>query len=423
MKTLFIPRLFTILLVYLSLASCSKDDSNSQEPAAHPSITIESAQEWFTKNVSSARIGSTSILNDDLVWQYASKSTMKGTRKDEVVVVPIPHSRDTKIPTFKQIWIYDDHNGERTARIFEYIYDLRSNKFNSLKKFSGALIVRDLGGNFLGGLKVNHNKIEGFISEINSETGQKETLTSSNNARSNNFVCGSGITCRGWTITVGPSSVSGMNCDTDFNCWWVNTNALDPAFTGYIIDIPSYPLPPASGSGGPIEQLPGPTSYGFANDKCRGFTFMLQAQREQNVEIAGIVTKMGQVFMFPTKENTKHRVNYSDVYMQPNGYVMMRIFVGNPDPVDPANDGKYKDNVAYIEMYDYETGKPTNWEIEGFIHTHPIEEGYNYHQPSDEDIANANAFSNSESNYILTEQRLIKYEANGHFQRISNPCK
>lgn len=413
-------KLLIAFLFILAFIACQEDGENSS--VSPESITIESAKEWLSSNTSGARIGSTTILNDDLYWEDAIVEKMKGEKKDKVVVVPVLFSRDSKLTTLKQIWIYDNNRGVRTARIFEYVYETKNDFKNNLKNFSGVLVVRDLDGKFLGGLKIKKNHIEGLISEITTENGKKEVIQPKKEARTNVFLCGPAVVCRNWTISAGMVSWTGSNCDADYQCWWGNTNELDPAFTGYIIDIPAITDPPAAPSGDPVEQLPGPNSYGYANDICRGYLMMLQAQREQNVEIAGAVTKMGQVFMFPTKGNDPHNYTVSDMYTKGDGQIIMRVFVGNPDAADPMNDGKYKEGTAYVEMYNYQTGKNMNWEVEGFVHTHPIESGYDYHNPSQKDLSNANIWSESASNYILTEQRLIKYTASGATQRISTNC-
>ncbi|MCF0057818.1 hypothetical protein LXL81_18780 [Dyadobacter sp. CY356] len=415
MRKLLIALLFTLAFV-----ACQKDGENTS--ISPTLLTIESAKEWLKSNTSTARIGSTTILNDDLLWKYAIVENMKGEKKDKVVVVPILYSRDSKLTQIKQIWIYDNNKGIRTARIFEYLYETKNDFKNNLKNFSGALLVRDMEGKFLGGLKIKKNRIEGLISEITTANGNKEVMQQKKEARTDGFLCGPAVICRNWTISAGMVSWTGSNCDADYQCWWGNTNELEPAFTGYLIDIPALVDPPASPTGDPVEQKPGPNSYGFAKDICRGYLMMLEAQREQNKEIAGVVTKGGLVFTFPTELNDAHNYHISDTYMKPDGQIIMRVFVGNPDAADPMNDNKYKDGTAYIEMYNYQTGTNMNWEIDGFIHTHPIEDGYDYNNPSPADRASANMWSGAAANYILTEQKLFKYSETGPPTRVSTNC-
>lgn len=393
-------------------------------------ITVESAKDWIEGNIKNARIGKNKINSESISWNYVVLDKMKGDKKTPVVVVPILGNNEGKIPKMKQIWIYDNNKGVRTGRIFEYIFDFKSNKFNSLKNFSGALIIRDMDGLFLGGMKINKNKIEGVLSEITLESGQIESMKKLDNARTSNFVCGHGVSCVNWSISAGTGpKFYGFNCDTDFNCWWVSSNQMDPAFTGYIIDIPAPSYEPGGGSGDPVEQAPTATNYGYANDKCRGLLTMLATQKKDSVEVGGVITKMGQVFMFPTGNNTKTSYNMTDVYQEPGtGRVMLRVFRGNPDAGDPMNDNKYNENSVYLEMYNYQTLKNMTWEIEGFIHTHPLGvdgDGteFDSHNPSPQDRLVAESWGPNVNNYIVTDRRLLKYGATGSPTKVDNPCK
>jgi hypothetical protein len=346
---------------------------------------------------------------------------------DEAVIVPIIKQKKGDITTLKHLWIYNDKQKNKTSRVFEYIYDtkLPKNRIQNLKNFTGVIVIREWNGKFLGGLKINNNNIESVISEIN-YNGKKEKLELPKSPNARTTTCIEWQNCRNWTISFGTVSVEGTGCITEFYCYWISTNGIDPAFTGILIDIPTIPSSVYSnttGSNGDWPTSP-PTStnFGFAPSLCEGLNIMLQAQTQQNKEIQGAITTDGKVIMFPTARNTQHSVDFSFPYTAPDGQIMMNIVYGNPDPADPQNDGKYQDDDIGIEIVDYQKGKIIYYKITGIIHSHPIESGYDYNNPSPTDKAQASTWPAKIQNFIINNNKLIEYNSSGIKNSQNKPC-
>lgn len=408
------------LLVGLVVLSCGRQEKEKSTPEP---ITIDGAKDWLKSQLVAGRIPNTAILDTDISWRSAFETAMKGPKATKVIVLPVPGTKEEKKALYRQIWVYVSEQGVKTGRIFEYYFNERVDKFATLEDFSGVIVTRDLAGDFLGGLNVKHNNIEGLVKEIEIIGKGKESFMDGNSGgKAKGWFCAPRALCNGWSIYIGATMVANGDCDTDLDCWWINSNYLEPAFTGYLIEVPSYNISPNPGpNGDPIEGPPSKFGYGFAKDQCNGYKYMLSAQRDQGVEIAGAYTKFGEMIMFPTINNERYKMKISDRYYYDDGRTIMTMFVGNPDPADPQNDYKYKDNQVYIEWYDYQSRSSKLYEITGFIHTHPIESGTLPHEASPEDQQAAKEWPQV-NHYILTEKRLLKFDKDGNIERITPPC-
>jgi hypothetical protein len=418
---------FTTILI---LNSCNFNseliDSND--------ITIESAQQWFENSYSkNARINNDEDVRKEYFWNLASKQKVNKT--DEAIIIPIIHQRKGENWSLKHLWIYNNKKKEKEARIFEYIYDtkLPKDRLQGLKNFTGAMIIRDGEGEFLGGLKITNNKIEGVITELKS--GKRTEKLNTNQIKGGRvggfFSCGNFERCNYWSISagVGANSVTwfGYSCIADWLCYWISTNGIDPAFTGNIINIPtiaaSTPINAALGGGGWPEGPPTSTSFGYAENTCRGYNIMLSAQAAQSKEIGGAITTEDRLIMFPTQANDQHNVNFTFPYTTPDGNITISLVNGNPDEADPRNDGKFQPDDVGIEIADRAKGGAIYYKITAIVHSHPIENGYDHNNPSPADKNNASQFPSKIKHYIVNNDNLIEYNANGVVTTVNRPCK
>jgi hypothetical protein len=420
-------RLLYFCCLFGMFLSC-KDEQIDIASNHNDELTISSARKWFEEKELS-KLRELNVKDEEIIeinWKLASKQKVNKLN-DEAIIVPIIKQKKGDLVTLKHLWIYNDKQKNKIARVFEYIYDtkLPKNRIQNLKKFTGAMVFREWNGKFLGGLKINENSIESVISEIN-YSGIKEKIElpkspkdrTMNRTMNSTTNCITWDNCRNWTISFGSVAVNGTSCITEFYCYWISTNGIDPAFTGNLIDIPTIPssvYSSTTGSNGDWPTSP-PTStnFGFAPTLCEGLNIMLQAQSQQNKEIQGAITIDGKVIMFPTAQNTKNTVNFNFPYTATDGQIMMNIVYGNPDPADPQNDGKYQDDDIGIEIVDFSKGKIIYYKIAGIIHSHPIESGYDYNNPSPQDMSQASTWPAKIQNFIINNNKLIGIPTSKH---------
>jgi hypothetical protein len=240
----------SIFLIVL-LDSCNQINI-SEILVFNDELTVESARHWFEESFESndpqARVSGDDETRKEVLWDLASKQ--KVNKKDEAIIVSIIYQQKDDYWSLKHLWVYEDKQKKKNARILEYIYDTSKPKhrFQSLKNFTGVMVLRDGNGKFMGGLKITENKIEGLVTELKTDKKTEAiNLNPSKNGRIGS-VCPYVQICKPWHINIGPITVYGTNCEYDFLCWWSNSNALDPAFTGIIIDIPTIPTGPINNS-------------------------------------------------------------------------------------------------------------------------------------------------------------------------------
>jgi hypothetical protein len=276
--------------------------------------------------------------------------------------------------------------------------------------------MREWNGEFLGGFKIIENELKGVISEIE-YNNKKEKIKILKTKNGRNSTCVSYLNCRNWTITFGSIAIQGNSCITDFYCYWISTNGIDPAFTGNSYIIPniassdSYYNPTNPNLELPSDP-PSSISFGYAESFCEGIKIALDAQDNQKKEIAGAVTSQGKVIMFPTYGNLYNKVNFPYQFISPQGNIRAVIVFGNPDPGDPKNDGKYQDSDVGLEITDTILGRITYYKIESFFHSHPLDYNYNFNVPSPDDLLVANSFPTI-SHYIINNDNIVKFNSTG----------
>lgn len=414
--------IFTLFL----LNSCTL---NQVEVLTDSELSVESAREWFETNgdTKNLRMSGEDDFRKEVFWGLASKQKLN--KQDNAVIVPIIHQKKGDYVTFKHLWIYDDKEKKRMARVVEYIYDTQNpkNRIQGLKNFTGLMIFREWDGTFLGGLKIENNKMSGVIGEIS--VGKKTERLNPNtlkNGRVASTICSWFQYCLNWRIDLFGGSVHGTTCSTEFQCYWLATNGIDPAFTGNVIDIPTIPAGVYGTATGSSDWPVGPptaTNFGFAENRCQGFGIMLDAQSSQDKEISGAITSDGKFIIFPTQNNTKYNVSFSFPYNSPDGNIMVNYIQGNPDAGDPRNDNKYSNDDVSIEVIDKIQRTAILYRITAFIHSHPIESGYDYDNPSDGDRNQAAQFPSKIKNYIINQNKLIEFNTSGLVRRENLPCR
>jgi hypothetical protein len=76
-----------------------------------------------------------------------------------------------------------------------------------------------------------------------------------------------------------------------------------------------------------------------------------------------------------------------------------------------------------IEIADITRGKIFSYSIVAFIHSHPIDSGYDYNNPSNGDKNEASSWPASIKHYIINNDKYIEFNQNGLISRVNRPCK
>jgi hypothetical protein len=135
---------------------------------------------------------------------------------------------------------------------------------------------------------------------------------------------------------------------------------------------------------------------------------MLRAQQAETREISGLLTNTGRVIILPSGPNGPHRAvfrrnMYGDAFGRPS------VWFGQ------ASNGNYE-----VTLYYYRSPSPIPSSVQthtiiGTIHTHPLENGYDWDNPSGDDRETAREL-NELSHYVFHKGTagFFKYDQNGN---------
>jgi hypothetical protein len=339
-------------------------------------------------------------------WEYAFEHTFKNNKSEQnLIVVPISHIFEKDYKGLKHLWIYKNRNGENTMRVVEYQFDdLKKNKDNSLKKFTGVMMVKDFENNSIGGFVFKNNKIVGAISEPSKNNNLK-------NGKVKGSSCGEVTNCS-WVTVGGGYDDSNYNtywsCYTDYQCFWIET--FDAAYEGSDSGNPWLPNYNEGGGGssgnnfGEFETTNGgPYSYSYKYSECDGFSSMWNRAFAESREMLGFITSNGHVIITPSAGYSMWEAAVENYYTNQNGNTILSFY---------AENGAWK-----VQLFS-PNGSLGIYTITGIVHTHPFPgPGYETKvSPADFSVANTYPTLN---HYVIHSQRKIQFGPGNNIIQVS----
>jgi len=397
--------LFLSVLIVFGIVSCNK---NLDPDILSGSLRVDEAKNWFEDLMKGARIANDGLDRKEVFWQYAFETKFNEQSKTNVVIVPISHGMKNKLYGYKQLWLYKDKNNIITMRVVEFIHDYKIPKKQlgnySLRNFTGTMLVREWNDEILGGLEYENGKLVAGLTDIEEIVGGKKK--DKKNGRIKGSTCFSITSCfHGYNYVVGYDvGYSYSSCSSSINCVWIDS------FGDVIPESESRNY-----QGGGVE------SHDFKftriSNPCQGFSESLLNQYTNQKEMSGVITNDNEAIIFPSLNNTKYSVSIA------NGYTMNDM-IGRP-VVWFGQSGNDWEVVLYVYGYNNNpsnpgiTATPFTYKVKGFFHTHPIESGYDYDNPSDADKTTAGNISGLQ-HYIVHDNSIIRYNSNGEQSRKNN---
>jgi hypothetical protein len=301
------------------VASCQPNSPlETQDPDPNDELSIAEAKAWFTDYLASPANARTSaddkFVNRKADWDNAYNYAL--TKKQKMVVVPISHYKRGTTPEYKQLWVYKNKFGKNTMRVVEYVFaSPTTNKAQTIRDFTGYLLIKDWDDNVLGGFEMKSNRFVGALSKQNA------------GGRTSGFLCGDWLSCR--LVTVGHANdPSGGNtylsCTSDYYCIWASVSEqTDAPISGSQSD-------PGGGSVA-FPQDPTPPEHDWEynpkvfDTKCAGLYAMAYhtATVEEAKESSAVHTKEGKLIIFPSQYNDKQTAMFYPKYRDSNGKVVL----------------------------------------------------------------------------------------------------
>lgn len=291
-------------------------------------------------------------------------------------------------------------------RVVEYVFaEQTTTKAQTIRDFTGYLLIKDWDDNVLGGFELKNNRFVGAL------TKQKP------GGRTSGFVCGEWISCR-W-VTVGHANdPSGgytyRSCITDYRCVWAGSTEQSDAPVdggqddpgGGTITFPQDPTPPDD-----IFYKPQ-----IFNKECEGWIWMDIYQSNHDREVSGVYTKEGKLIIFPIESNQLTSSFWHKEYVV-NGITILKFGYDNSGKLLTTI---YNSNGT-IDVYT----------VSYMIHTHPVLENCDEPSPMDTYNREGDRFIASlyptVKHFILGCTKFIEFDS-GTFTKKSplpnpNDCK
>jgi hypothetical protein len=306
----------------LMLLGCQPNSPlETQDPTpSDDELSIAEAKAWFTNYLASPANARTSaddkFVNRKADWDNAYNYNL--TKKQKMVVVPISHYKRGATPGYKQLWVYKNKFGKNTMRVVEYVFaSPTTNKAQTIRDFTGYLLLKDWDDTFLGGFEMKNNRFVGALSKQNA------------GGRTSGFLCGDWLSCR--LVTVGHvNDPSGGNtylsCTSDYYCIWtsvseqtdapISGSQSDPG--GGSVAFPQDPTPPEH------DWKYTPTVF---DTKCSGLWEMVVHTAREGIEVSAVYTKEGKLIIFPTQHNSQGLSTFDPVYKDSNNKRVVLTFL------------------------------------------------------------------------------------------------
>lgn len=263
------------------------------------------------------------------------------------------------------------------------------------------MVIRDWNNKMLGGFICKDGKISRGLHN-------PESNKSHQNARPAAFICGPSETyVYGTNYTTGGNqyfSYSWTYSYSSFGCIWVSDMYASFTYANNMdVQVPnigasSIDIGPSTGMSNTYDR-----KFNVMPTLCQGYSAMLRGQVDEGKEMYGAITSDDKLVVLPSMENTAHTVSFSMDYLYTDIFGRPLIYMSAA--------------AKEITVYYYQTpdSKPTaisTFAIKGFVHTHPMEDGYNWNEPSPNDITTA---TNEPGflHYVVNDITIMRYDESG----------